>query len=168
MVGFGRLMLVTVIRRALLGTLVALGIAASLIGGPASAGSLDVVASFTAKTSQLDVATYTDPNQKPSTVGLLGISHSNSIAFNADQWKSLVDLVHKAAAATATAAAAWTEAGSIKDVSKDVATLTVSSGPGLRFVISSAKGGIVTHILPKADMARLEKALAQVSDALSK
>jgi hypothetical protein len=159
-------MLVNVIRRALLGRLVALGIAASLIGGPASAGSLDVVASFTAKTSQLDVATYTDPNQKPSTVGLLGISHSNSIAFNADQWKSLVDLVHKAAAATAPAA--WTEAGSIKDVSRDVATLTVSSGPGLRFVISSAKGGTVTHILPKADIARLEKALAQVSDALSK
>jgi hypothetical protein len=159
-------MLVNVIRRALLGRLVALGIAASLIGGPASAGSLDVVASFTAKTSQLDVATYTDPNQKPSTVGLLGISHSNSIAFNADQWKSLVDLVHKAAAATAPAA--WTEAGSIKDVSRDVATLTVSSGPGLRFVISSAKGGTVTHILPKSDIARLEKALAQVSDVLSK
>ena len=68
--------------------------------------------------------------------------------------------MHKAAAATAPAA--WTEAGSIKDVSKDVATLTVSSGPGLRFVISSAKGGTVTHILPKTDIARLEKALDQV------
>jgi hypothetical protein len=167
MAGIGRLMLVNVIRRALLGTLVALGIAALLIGGPASAGSLDVVASFTAKTSQLDVATYTDPNQKPSTVGLLGISHSNSIAFGANQWKSLIELVHKASAA-GTNSTAWTETGSIKDVSKDVATLTVSSGPGLRFVISSAKGGTVTHILPKADMARLEKALAQVSDALSK
>ena len=154
-----------VVRRALLGALVTLGLAASLlIAGPALAGSLDVIASFTAKASQLDVATFTDPNQKPSTVGLLGISHSNSIAFGATQWKSLIDLVHKAAG---TNSAAWTEAGSMKDVSKDVATLTVSSGPGLRFVISSAKGGTVTHILPKADIARLEKALAQVSDALS-
>jgi hypothetical protein len=100
----------------------------------------------------------------------LSISQSNAVALGAADWKSLVDLVHKAAAAaaTATASAAWTEAGSIKDVSKDVATLTVSSGPGVRFVISSAKGGTVTHILPKSDIARLEKALAQVSDALSK
>ena len=132
---------------------------------PGRGGSLDVVASFTAKTSQLDVATFTDPSQKPSTVGLLGISHSNSIAFGAAQWKSLIELVHKAAAASAPAA--WTEAGSMKDVSKDVATLTVSSGPGLRFVISSAKGGSVTHILPKADIARLEKALQQVGERLS-
>jgi hypothetical protein len=159
-------MLIDIVRRALLGTLAALGIAASWIAGPASAGSLDVVASFTAKPSQLDVATFADPNQKPSTVGVLSISHSNTIALGAADWKSLIDLVHKAAAATAPAA--WTEAGSIKDVSKDVATLTVSSGPGLRFVIASAKGGTVTHILPKADIARLEKALAQVSGALSK
>ena len=156
---------IPLIRRALLGALVAAGLAASLSAGPAVAGSLDVVASFTAKTSQLDVATFTDPNQKPSTVGLLGISHSNSIAFGAAQWKSLIELVHKAAAASAPAA--WTEAGSMKDVSKDVATLTVSSGPGLRFVISSAKGGSVTHILPKADIARLEKALQQVGERLS-
>ena len=40
--------------------------------------------------------------------------------------------------------------------------------PGLRFVISSAKGGSVTHILPKTDIARLEKALQQVGDRLSK
>src|SRR5260370_27353058 len=155
-----------IVRRALIGAIVTLGLAAALIAGPALAGSLDVIASFTAKSSQLDVATYTDPNQKPSTVGLLGISHSNSIAFGAAQWKSLIDLVHKASAA-GTNSAAWTEAGSMKDVSKDVATLTVSSGPGLRFVIASAKGGTVTHILPKADIARLQKPLAQVSDALS-
>ena len=154
-----------ILRRALLGALVTAGLAASLIDRPALAGSLDVVASFTAKVSQLDVATFTDPNQK-STVGLLGISHSNSIAFGAEQWKSLIELVKKAAAAPAPAA--WTEVGSMKDVSKDVATLTVSSGPGLRFVISSAKGGSVTHILPKTDIARLEKALQQVGDRLSK
>jgi hypothetical protein len=158
-------MSIPIVRRALLGALVTSGLAISLIAGPASAGSLDVVASFTAKVSQLDVATFTDPNQK-STVGLLSISHSNAIALGADRWKSLVELVHKAAAATAPAA--WTEVGSIKDVSKDVATLTVSSGPGLRFVISSAKGGTLTHILPKADIARLEKALQQVADRLSK
>ena len=155
-----------ILRRALLGALVTAGLAASLIDRPALAGSLDVVASFTAKASQLDVATYSDPNQRPSTVGLLGISHSNSIAFGAEQWKSLIELVKKAAAAPAPAA--WTEVGSIKDVSKDVATLTVSSGPGLRFVISSAKGGSVTHLLPKTDIARLEKALQQVGERLAK
>jgi plastocyanin len=148
-----------------------LGCAASSIVGPAAAGSLNVIASFTAKTSRLDIATFADPNQKPSTVGLLSISQTNAVALGAADWKSLIDLVHKAAAAaaaTAPASAAWTEAGSIKDVSKDVATLTVSSGPGVRFVISSARGGTVTHILPKSDIARLEKALAQVGDALSK
>jgi len=153
-----------IIRRALLCATIMLGVA-SLIAGPALAGSLDVIASFTAKPSQLDVATYTDPNQKPSRIGLLSISHSNAIALGAADWKSLIDLVHKAAG---TNSAAWTVAGSIKDVSKDVATLTVSSGPGLRFVIASAKGGTVTHILPKTDVPRLEKVLLQVSDSLSK
>jgi hypothetical protein len=66
-------MSIPIVRRALLGALVTAGLAAALIAGPASAGSLEVVASFTAKVSQLDVATFTDPNQK-STVGLLGIS----------------------------------------------------------------------------------------------
>jgi beta-lactamase superfamily II metal-dependent hydrolase len=159
-------MSIPIVRRALLGALVAANLAAPLIARPALAGSLDVVASFTAKTSQLDVATYTDPNQQSSKVGLLNISHSNAIALGAAQWKSLIELVHKAAAASAPAA--WTEVGSMKDVSKDTATLTVSSGPGLRFVISSAKGGTLTHILPKADIARLEKALQQVGDRLSK
>ena len=154
------------LRRARHGARGTAGLAASLIDRPALAGSLDVVASFTAKASQLDVATYSDPNQRPSTVGLLGISHSNSIAFGAEQWKSLIELVKKAAAAPAPAA--WTEVGSMKDVSKDVATLTVSSGPGLRFVISSAKGGSVTHLLPKTDIARLEKALQQVGERLAK
>ncbi|MGZ5910084.1 MAG: hypothetical protein ACXWLB_09420 [Reyranella sp.] len=153
-------MLANIIRRTLL------GLAASSIAWAALAGSLDVVVSFTTKTSQLDVATYTDPNQRPSKVGLLGISQLNSIAFGAAAWKSLIDLVHKAAGAPASAA--WTEVGSLKDATKDVSTLTVSSGPGLRFVISSAKGGTVTHILPKTDIARLEKALTQLSDALSK
>ena len=155
-------MSIPIIRRALLGAALPLGLAASSIVRPASAGSLNVIASFTAKTSRLDVATFADPNQKPSTVGLLSISQSNAVALGAADWKSLVDLVHKAASASAPAA--WTVVGSIKDV----ATLTVSSGPGLRLVISSAKGGTVTHILPKSDFARLEKALAQVSDAVSK
>ena len=150
---------IPIIHRALLNAAVMPGLAASLIAASALAGSLDVIASFTAKPSQLDVATYTDPNQKQSKVGLLSISHSNAIALGAADWKSLIDLVHKA---TGTNSAAWTVVGSIKDVSRDVATLTVSSGPGLRFVISSAKGGTVTHILPKADIARLEKALLLV------
>jgi hypothetical protein len=162
-------MSIPIIRRTLLGAALPLGLAASSVPGPASAGSLNVIASFTAKTSRLDVATFADPNQKPSTVGLLSISQSNAVALGAADWKSLVDLTHKAAAAaaTATASAPWTVVGSVKDASKDVATLTISSGPGLRFAISSAKGGTVTHILPKSDIARLEKALAQVSDTLS-
>src|SRR5260370_1760964 len=90
-----------VVRRALLGALVTLGLAASLlIAGPALAGSLDVIASFTAKASQLDVATFTDPNQKPSTVGLLVISHSNSIPSRATQCKPLIHLPHKPAGPT--------------------------------------------------------------------
>lgn len=53
-------MSIPIIRRALLGVAAPLGLAVSL-ARPALAGSLDVVASFTAKPSQLDVATYTDP-----------------------------------------------------------------------------------------------------------
>ena len=95
-------MSIPIIRRALLGAALPLGLAASSIVGPASAGSLNVIASFTAKTSRLDVATFADPNQKPSTVGLLSISQTNAVALGAADWKSLIDLVHKAAAAAAT------------------------------------------------------------------
>ena len=130
-------MLITIVRRALLGTLVALAIAASWTAGTAAAG-LNVVASFTAKSPS---STSQPFRREPEAIDgrLLSISNSNAIALGAADWKSLIDLVHKAAAATARAA--WTVVGSIKDVSKDVATLTVSSGPGLRFVITSARGG---------------------------
>ena len=159
-------MSIPIVRRALLGALVTAGLADVFdrrprLGGQPRCRRLVHGEGLAARRRDL----YRSESE-PSTVGLLGISHSNAIALGADQWKSLIELVHKAAAATAPAA--WTEVGSIKDVSKDVATLTVSSGPGLRFVISSAKGGTLTHILPKADIARLEKALQQVGDRLSK
>ena len=78
-------MSIPIIRRALFGAVVPLGLAASSVLGPASAGSLNVIASFTAKTSRLDVATFADPNQKPSTVGLLSISQTNAVALRRRQ-----------------------------------------------------------------------------------
>jgi hypothetical protein len=63
----------------------------------------------------------------------------------------------------------WKVVGSMAETeTSDVSHLTVSAGPGIKFVISSRKNTAVTYVLPKDDMAGFEKALYQVKGFLSR
>jgi hypothetical protein len=132
-------------------------------------GKLAVVERFADKNTVLAVAHYTvagAPTTKGK-VGLLTIAtpDANSFAFNLAEWNSLIALCDRA---TSLQSADWIVVGTmIETGTSDVSHLTVSSGPGLNFVITSPKGGPVAHVLPKAEFSRFQKALRDVQDYLS-
>ena len=128
-------------------------------------GKLDISAKFTSGQVELHVATYTGDDGKK--VGLLGIASPQrvSFAFNLGEWAALINLATKA---IKTQSASRTVVGSMTEVgTTDTSHLTVSAGPGVRFVISDPKRGTNTYTLQKADAARFEKALGDVKAYLS-
>lgn len=130
---------------------------------------IDVVARFQVANLQLDVATYTDPDSAgpDNKVALIGIVNSplrNSISFHRNEWVSLIEIWTKAVAVQSDA---WTVVNSMSEAGTgDNSRLTVSAGPGVRFVIASSKEGAVSYNLSKADAVRFERALNRVKDLL--
>ena len=62
----------------------------------------------------------------------------------------------------------WRTVGSLSEAAtSDLSRLTISAGPGIRFIIVSAKEGAVTYSLSRADVARFQRALVRVRDFLS-
>jgi hypothetical protein len=152
-----------------LGTLLAIGLMLST--SPLRAeGKLDTIEAFSSGKAEMIVATYYDPatGDASKKVGLIAIGapRRNSFAFDRDEWTRLIALCDKAIAVQA---ATWTSAGTMTETgTTDVSKLSVSAGPGVRFVISSPKGLTVTYVLQKADAPRFQKALRQVRDFLAK
>ena len=132
-------------------------------------GKLAIVERFADRNTVLTVAHYTNagaPTAKGK-VGLLTIvtPDANSFAFNLTEWKSLIALCDRA---TKVQSRDWTVVGTMTETgTSDVSHLTVSSGPGVNFVITSPKDGTVAHVLPKAEFSRFQKALRDVEDYLS-
>ena len=63
----------------------------------------------------------------------------------------------------------WKVIGSMTETeTSDVSHLTISAGPGVKFVISSSQKGIVTFVFSKNDMGGFEKALYQVKEFFSR
>ena len=61
------------------------------------------------------------------------------------------------------------DSGSMTETeTSDVSHLTISAGPGVKFVISSSQKGIVTFVLSKDDIGGFEKALYQVKEFFSR
>jgi hypothetical protein len=144
----------------------------SLVLGPSplrAEGKLAVVERFADRNTVLAVAHFTvagAPTAKGK-VGLLTIAtpDANSFAFNLAEWKSLIALCDRAAKVQSEK---WTVVGTMTETgTSDVSHLTVSSGPGVNFVITSSKGGTVAHVLPEAEFSRFQKALRKVQDYLS-
>ena len=131
-------------------------------------GKLDTLEKFSSGKTEMVIATYHDPAAAGSTkVGLIGIGapKRNSFAFEADEWDRLIALCNKAVGIQGTA---WTAVGSMTETgTTDVSKITISAGPGVRFIISSAKGVTVTYALPKADAPRFQKGLVRVRDFLA-
>ena len=167
------------IRTQVCGLIVILTVSVSLFIPPLQAGmQLDIVGKFQDADLELDVATVFDPEVEASRskVALLGIVTPsrqgiatplrNSFSFRLEEWLSLIALWMKAVNAQSDS---WKVVGSMAEMeTSDVSHLTVSAGPGVKFVISSPRKGTVTYVLPKDDMAGFEKALYQVKNFLSR
>ena len=159
------------IRIPIYGLIIVLTVSLSLFTWPLQAGvQLDIVAKFQNADLELDVVTVIDSEVEASRskVALLGIANPSrsSFSFRLEEWLLLVELWTKAVKAQS---GSWKVVGSMAEMeTSDVSHLTVSAGPGVKFVISSPRKGTVTYLLPKDDMAGFEKALYQVKDFLSR
>lgn len=157
------------IRTPVYGLAIVIGL--SLYSWPLQAGvQLDIVAKFRNADLEFDVVTVIDSEVEPSRnkVALLGIAtpSRSSFSFRLKEWLSLIDLWTKAVKAQS---GSWKVVGSMVETeTSDVSHLTLSAGPGVKFVIGSSKKGTVTYVLPKEDIAGFEKALNQVKDFLSR
>ena len=131
---------------------------------------LDIVAKFRNADLELDVVTIVDSEVEASKskVALLGIATPlrSSFSFRLVEWLLLIDLWSKAVKAQSDS---WRVIGSMTETeTSDVSHLTISAGPGVKFVISSSQKGIVTFILSKDDVGGFEKALYQVKEFFSR
>jgi hypothetical protein len=143
----------------------------SLYSWPLQAGvQLDIVAKFHHADLEFDVVTVVDseaevPRNKVALLGIATPSRS-SFSFRLKEWLSLIELWTNAVKGQSDS---WKIVGAMVETeTSDVSHLTVSAGPGIKFVISSPKKGTVTYVLSKEDMTRFEKALLQVKEFLSR
>src|SRR5262245_11957902 len=125
---------------------------------------LDIVEKFWNGDVELDVVTIVDSDVEASKskVALLGITKPSrsSFSFRSAEWLLLIDLWSKVVKAQSNS---WRIIGSMAETETLHASyLTVSAGPGVRFVISSTQKGTATFVLPREDMARFESALQRV------
>jgi hypothetical protein len=131
---------------------------------------LDIVAKFRNAGMDLDVLTVVDSEVEAakSKVALLGIATPlrSSFSFRREDWLLLIDLWSKAVKAQSDS---WKIIGSMKETeTSQVSLLTISAGPGIKFVIGSPQKGFVTYILSKDDFARFAGTLYRVKEFFSK
>jgi len=138
----------------------------ALLASPLLAkGTLDIIEKFQQADTELDVATYTEPDKQPSRIGLLGLKLGtvrNSFAYNLDEWQTLIDLTAKAAKAQS-GGGNWTVIGAMTEKgTTDVSHLVIAAGPGIRFALNSPAGASLTYVLASGDIPRFEQALGRV------
>jgi hypothetical protein len=153
------------------GLIIVLTVGLSVLTSPLQARiQLDIIAKFRNAGVELDVVTVVDSDVEASKskVALLGIATPlrSSFSFRLEEWLSLIDLWSKA---VKTQSNSWKVIGSMTETeTSDVSHLTISAGPGVKFVLSSSQKGIVTFVLSKDDIGGFEKALYQVKEFFSR
>src|SRR5258708_38432511 len=146
------------VRTPIYGLIIVVTVGFSVLASPLQARiQLDIVAKFRNADLELDVVTIVDSEVEASKC---------SFSFRLVEWLSLIDLWSKVVKAQSDS---WRVIGSMTETeTADVSHLTISAGPGVKFVISSSQKGIVTFILSKDDMGGFEKALYQVKEFFSR
>jgi hypothetical protein len=135
-----------------------------LAQGAAWAGDLDIFGKFFAGGAEFDLALYADGNKK---VGVIGIAAADgrrtSIAFAPEEWHFFAELWQKA---RKTKSSTWQPVGSFKETdTKELALLTLSSGPGVQFNVTGDKGPFV-FTLPAGDVASFDAKIAEMAKKL--
>src|SRR6516162_185973 len=168
---FGAMNMSHLVRTPIYGLIIVLTVGFSVLTSPLQARvQLDIIAKFRNADVELDVVTVVDSEVEASKskVALLGIATPlrSSFSFRLAEWLLLIDLWSKA---VKTQSDSWKVIGSMTETeTSDVSHLTISAGPGVKFVISSSQKGIVTFVLSKNDMGGFEKALYQVKEFFSR
>ena len=168
---FGAMNMSHLVRTPTYGLIIVLTVGFSVLTSPLQARvQLDIIAKFRNADVELDVVTVVDSDVEASKskVALLGIATPlrSSFSFRLVEWLLLIDLWSKAVKAQSDS---WRVIGSMTETeTSDVSHLTISAGPGVKFVISSSQKGIVTFVLSKNDMGGFEKALYQVKEFFSR
>jgi len=146
----------------------AVAMSLALISSDAHAG-LNVVGRFKSPDSEIDVANYSETDSKgvEQRIGLLGIaiaSKRNSVAFSPKEWGALITLWRQAKAAQGPT---WRNIGDFTETgTSDTSHLTVSAGPGVRFIIESPARGAISADLANSDITRFDAALSQATQFL--
>jgi hypothetical protein len=126
------------------------------------AGKLDTIANFTSNGGELNVATYTQDNDK---VGLIGITLTKKASYAAtrNEWDSFIKLWEKAAQMNSTTTQFI---GSIKETETTDPTLVlITAGPGVRFTLETANGSF-SYLLAKSDYDKFDAGIRQVAKYL--
>jgi hypothetical protein len=144
--------------------LIVLAVCFSAFSPVQARGQLDIVAKFRNAELELDLVTVFDSevDASKSKVALLGIATPvrSSFSFRRAEWLSLIELWTKAVKAQSDS---WKVVGSMTETeTSDVSHLTISAGPGVKFVIRSFQKGPVIFVLLRDDMARFESGLYRV------
>ena len=157
---FGAMNMSHLVRTPIYGLIIVLTVGFWVLTSPLQARvQLDIIAKFRNADVELDVVTVIDSDVEASKskVALLGIATPlrSSFSFRLAEWLLLIDLWSKAVKAQSDS---WRVIGSMTETeTSDVSHLTISAGPGVKFVISSSQKGIVTFILSKDDVGGFEK-----------
>ncbi len=126
------------------------------------AGKLEYIATFTSSAGELNIATYTEDNDK---VGLLGITLAKKASYSASrgEWDSFIKLWDKAAQTNSTTSQFI---GSIKETETTDPTLVlVTAGPGVRITLETANGSF-SYLLAKSDYDKFDAGIRQVAKYL--
>jgi hypothetical protein len=167
----GQMNMSHLIRTPIYGLIMVLTVSLSVLTAPLQARvQLDIVAKFRNAGMELDVVTVVDweVEAAKSKVALLGIAtpSRSSFSFRREDWLLLIDLWSKAVKAQSDS---WKIIGSMKETeTSDASLLTISAGPGIKFVIDSPRKGLVTYVLSKDDLARFAGALYRVKEFFSR
>ena len=157
------------VRTTLYGLLIVLAVDFSVFSPLQARVQLDIVAKFRNAELELDLVTVFDSevDASKSKVALLGIATPvrSSFSFRRAEWLSLIELWTKAVKAQSDS---WKVVGSMTETeTSDVSHLTISAGPGVKFVIRSFQKGTVIFVLSRDDMARFESSLYRVKEFLA-
>ena len=158
------------VRTTLYGLLIVLAVDFSVFSPLQARVQLDIVAKFRNAELELDLVTVFDSevDASKSKIALLGIATPvrSSFSFRRAEWLSLMELWTKAVKAQSDS---WKVVGSMTETeTSDVSHLTISAGPGVKFVIRSFQRGTVIFVLSRDDMARFESALYRVKEFLAR
>ena len=138
-------------------------LAALLLLATAAQAELKYIGKYPGSGGELLVATYLEKDER---VGLIGIAAAKrvSVAFDRNEWKSLLALWQKA---KATQSATWKLVGSFKETgTKEQTLLTVTAGPAVRFTITDP-AGTFSYTLARSNFAAFEANIRQVAEFLA-